>query len=127
MVDLPAPIMPTSTTERWPSARAVSASADESTCWEGAGSVISTWSPPLRPSGFPILPLRSPAPVLGQACLPSLFATSCLGEANMLVVGPAVLLSKPVDAMPSLIRFLTVVGIIGGLIYGGIYALANFV
>lgn len=35
--------------------------------------------------------------------------------------------SKPVDAMPSLIRFLTVVGIIGGLIYGGIYALANLV
>lgn len=34
---------------------------------------------------------------------------------------------KPVDAMPSLIRFLTVVGIIGGVIYGGIYALANFV
>lgn len=29
--------------------------------------------------------------------------------------------------MPSLIRFLTVVGIIGGLIYGGIYALANLV
>jgi hypothetical protein len=29
--------------------------------------------------------------------------------------------------MPSLFRFLTVVAIIGGLIYGGIYALANFV
>ena len=29
--------------------------------------------------------------------------------------------------MPSLFRFLTVVGIIGGLIYGGIFALANFV
>ena len=29
--------------------------------------------------------------------------------------------------MPSLIRFLTVVGIIGGLIYGGIYALASLV
>jgi len=38
-----------------------------------------------------------------------------------------VLFSKPVDAMPSLIRFLTVVGIIGGVIYGGIYALANYV
>lgn len=29
--------------------------------------------------------------------------------------------------MPSLFRFLTVVAIIGGVIYGGIYALANFV
>ncbi len=29
--------------------------------------------------------------------------------------------------MPSLFRFLTVVGIIGGLIYAGIFALANFV
>lgn len=29
--------------------------------------------------------------------------------------------------MPSLFRFLTVVGIIGGVIYGGIFALANFV
>ncbi len=29
--------------------------------------------------------------------------------------------------MPSLIRFLAVVGITGGLIYGGVYALANFV
>jgi hypothetical protein len=30
-------------------------------------------------------------------------------------------------AMPSLFRFLTVVAVIGGLIYGGIFALANFV
>ncbi len=29
--------------------------------------------------------------------------------------------------MPSLFRFLTVVAVIGGVIYGGIYALANFV
>jgi hypothetical protein len=29
--------------------------------------------------------------------------------------------------MPSLFRFLTVVAVIGGIIYGGIYALANFV
>ena len=29
--------------------------------------------------------------------------------------------------MPSLFRFLTVVGVIGGIVYGGIYALANFV
>ncbi len=29
--------------------------------------------------------------------------------------------------MPSLFRFLTVVAIIGGVIYGGMYALANFV
>ncbi len=29
--------------------------------------------------------------------------------------------------MPSLIRFLVVVGVIGGLIYGGLYSLANFV
>jgi hypothetical protein len=29
--------------------------------------------------------------------------------------------------MPSLFRFLTVLAIIGGLIYGAIYALANFV
>ena len=35
--------------------------------------------------------------------------------------------SKPVDAMPSLIRFLTVVGIIAGVIYGVIFSLANFV
>jgi hypothetical protein len=28
--------------------------------------------------------------------------------------------------MPSLIRFLTVVAVIGGLIYGGIFALATF-
>jgi hypothetical protein len=29
--------------------------------------------------------------------------------------------------MPSLLRFLAVVAIIGGLIYGGIFSLANFV
>lgn len=29
--------------------------------------------------------------------------------------------------MPSLFRFLTVVAVIGGLVYGGIFALANFV
>lgn len=29
--------------------------------------------------------------------------------------------------MPTLFRFLTVVTVIGGLIYGGVYALANFV
>jgi hypothetical protein len=29
--------------------------------------------------------------------------------------------------MPSLFRFLTVVAIIGGLIYGGLFALANYV
>jgi hypothetical protein len=29
--------------------------------------------------------------------------------------------------MPSLFRFLTVVAVIGGIIYGTIYALANFV
>ncbi|MDR3465233.1 MAG: histidine kinase [Xanthobacteraceae bacterium] len=29
--------------------------------------------------------------------------------------------------MPSLLRFLTAVAIIGGVIYGGIFALANFV
>ncbi|WP_315836831.1 histidine kinase [Bradyrhizobium prioriisuperbiae] len=29
--------------------------------------------------------------------------------------------------MPSLLRFLAVVAIIGGVIYGGIFALANFV
>ncbi len=29
--------------------------------------------------------------------------------------------------MPSLFRFLTVVAIIAGVVYGGIYALANFV
>lgn len=29
--------------------------------------------------------------------------------------------------MPSLFRFLTIVAVIGGVIYGGIYALANFV
>lgn len=29
--------------------------------------------------------------------------------------------------MPSLFRFLTVVGVLAGLVYGGIYALANFV
>jgi hypothetical protein len=30
-------------------------------------------------------------------------------------------------AMPSLLRFLTVVAVIGGLVYGAIFALANFV
>jgi hypothetical protein len=29
--------------------------------------------------------------------------------------------------MPSLLRFLTVVAVIGGLLYGAIFALANFV
>jgi hypothetical protein len=29
--------------------------------------------------------------------------------------------------MPSLFRFLTVIAVIGGLIYGGLFALANFV
>ena len=30
-------------------------------------------------------------------------------------------------AMPSLFRFLTVVAVLGGLVYGAIFALANFV
>jgi hypothetical protein len=38
---------------------------------------------------------------------------------------PSVSLRGP--AMPSLFRFLTVVAIIGGLIYGGLFALANYV
>ena len=29
--------------------------------------------------------------------------------------------------MPSLFRFLMVVGVIGGIVYGGVFALANFV
>ncbi|ABD86106.1 hypothetical protein [Rhodopseudomonas palustris] len=29
--------------------------------------------------------------------------------------------------MPSLLRFLTIIAVIGGLIYGAIFALANFV
>jgi hypothetical protein len=29
--------------------------------------------------------------------------------------------------MPSLFRFLVVVGVLGGLVYGGLYALAHFV
>lgn len=29
--------------------------------------------------------------------------------------------------MPSLFRFLTVIAVLGGLIYGAVYALANFV
>ncbi|MDO8978488.1 MAG: histidine kinase [Afipia sp.] len=29
--------------------------------------------------------------------------------------------------MPSLLRFLTVVAVLGGLVYGGIFALANFI
>ena len=29
--------------------------------------------------------------------------------------------------MPTLFRFLTVVGVIGGIIYGGVFALANLV
>lgn len=29
--------------------------------------------------------------------------------------------------MPTLFRFLTIIAVIGGVIYGGIYALANFV
>ena len=29
--------------------------------------------------------------------------------------------------MPSLLRFLTVVAVLAGLVYGGIFALANFV
>lgn len=29
--------------------------------------------------------------------------------------------------MPSLFRFLTVVGILGGIVYAGVYALATFV
>ena len=29
--------------------------------------------------------------------------------------------------MPSLFRFLTIVAVIGGIVYGSIYALANFV
>lgn len=30
-------------------------------------------------------------------------------------------------AMPTLFRFLTIIAVIGGVIYGGIYALANLV
>ncbi len=33
----------------------------------------------------------------------------------------------PTDAMPSLLRFLAVVGLIGAVIYGGVFALATFV
>ena len=51
----------------------------------------------------------------------------------MVVLSPPVLLIKAVcrrpriAPMPSLLRFLTVVAVIGGLGYGALYALANFV
>jgi hypothetical protein len=35
--------------------------------------------------------------------------------------------SRPPRYMPSLIRFLVVVGVLAGLVYGGLYALATFV
>ena len=66
---------------------------------------------------------------------------SCPNSANMLVLHAAERSVPPVNAarpphpkvnveaiaMPSLFRFLTVVAVIGGLIYGAIFALANFV
>ncbi|CAM5521760.1 Histidine kinase OS=Afipia felis OX=1035 GN=NCTC12722_00617 PE=4 SV=1 [Afipia felis] len=36
-------------------------------------------------------------------------------------------MGKSRTPMPSLFRFLSVIAIIGGLIYGAVYALANFV
>ena len=39
---------------------------------------------------------------------------------------PTALQLRPAP-MPSLFRFLTAIAIIGGVIYGGMYALANFV
>jgi hypothetical protein len=34
--------------------------------------------------------------------------------------------AAPRSTMPTLLRFLTVVAVIGGLVYGGIFALATF-
>lgn len=44
----------------------------------------------------------------------------------MVVSASAIALTEP-PAMPTLFRFLTVLAVIGGLIYGGIYALATFI
>ena len=47
----------------------------------------------------------------------------------MLVLGPHRMVNSPPEAllMPSLFRFLTVVAVIAGIVYGVIFALANFV
>lgn len=37
------------------------------------------------------------------------------------------LVNAEIAPMPSLLRFITIVGVIAAVIYGGIYALANFV
>ena len=46
----------------------------------------------------------------------------------MLVVGRNSMVNAArASPMPSLFRFLTVVGVIAGIVYGAIFALANFV
>jgi hypothetical protein len=47
----------------------------------------------------------------------------------MLVVSPFLMVNSPArgSPMPSLFRFLTVLALIGGIVYGVVFALANFV
>jgi hypothetical protein len=120
MVDLPAPIMPTSTTERVPSAAEISASWDALAL---AGETVSgieeiTLSPPdcsalrhlyyRRRAGCQRVLQGSGEHVGSHARFQWLIR--CRGE-----------------LMPSLFRFLTVVAMIGGIVYGVIFSLANFV
>src|SRR3569623_3627794 len=113
--DLPAHIMPTSTTERRPSARWMRASGRSSACLGTApltipsfqivvtGSIYQQSGPP---RGRPFRRLVASLPA-GYSC----FTPPCWTP----------------SPMPSLFRFLMFIGLIGGLAYGAVFSLATFV
>jgi hypothetical protein len=127
MVDLPAPIMPTSTTERFPSAATMAAS------WGAlamAGKMVSDIKNTCKISERQGIAEVCRIPVTYTTPSASVASTSCSlypdrvtapGGTNRPISPPSSLI------MPSLFRFLTVVAVIVGVVYGVIFALANFV
>lgn len=70
-----------------------------------------------------------PIPVIYTTPVGSVASTSCKLYPNVVTIagGPNRPIRRVPEPMPSLFRFLTVVAVIGGVIYGAIFALANFV
>ena len=121
MVDLPAPIIPTSTTERAPSAAVISASwVALALAGEAVSGIAFARSP--QECGVP-RDHTTPADTVARELLQR------NGEHGGSQASPISMVNSPPEAlrMPSLFRFLTVVAVIVGIVYGVIFALANFV
>jgi hypothetical protein len=127
MVDLPAPIMPTSTTERFPRAATIAASWDTLAI---TGKTVSDIKNTCNINGRQRINELCRIPVTYTTPCASVASTSCSLYPDMVTATgrPNRPISPPSSlAMPSLFRFLTVVAVIVGVVYGVIFALANFV